>query len=190
MTEKTFIDGMNYLKATYISWKFDTNSEQQIRVWYSMFDAMDDKDFMDMIKQYAIKNKYPPQSPVELLEIKVGKLTELTPDEAWAKCIKAINKYSFDRLTYVDYLPNGEEITYTHRQRLYDSLREYPILQKTVEDYESILENWDGDSYLPVNFKKSYETNVHNREQRLLIEYHNVTDEEIEEWEKKQLENY
>ena len=162
MTEKSFINGMNYLKSAYINWAFDMNSQMQIRVWYDAIKQLNDEEFIGIVKEFIGKNKFPPQSPVELLDVKVSNNYELSVDEAWNKAVRAMNEYSFDRSQYVDYDREGNRICYTHAQRLYASLCKYPVLSKTVKDYETLLDQWDGSDYLASEFKKSYERNLKN----------------------------
>lgn len=147
LDQKVFLQGINYLKANYLNWQFDINNDLMIKVWYKKFSNLEPTIFMGLVEKYTEFNKFPPNSPAELLELLRNELTnkELDPNEAYQKVISLIREFGF----------------YYNRVEIYKALEAYPALKKTVEQFESELRNMRaGDSYLADRFKKAYEVNL------------------------------
>lgn len=150
LDQKVFLQGINYLKANYLNWGFDINNDLMIKVWYKKFSNLDANIFMNLVEKYTQFNRFPPNSPADLLELLRNELTqkELDANEAWAKVIRLIQQYGF----------------YWHKAEIYQALETYPALKKTVEQFESELRNMRvGDSYLADRFKKAYEVNLNRQ---------------------------
>lgn len=147
LDQKVFLQGINYLKANYINWGFDLNNDLMLKVWYKKFSNLDSRDFMELVERYTELNKFPPNSPADLLDLLRAtiKAMELSPNEAWAKVIDLIHQYGF----------------YYGRDKIYAELEHIPALKKTVREYEGELRYlMNDDKYTPERFKKAYEINL------------------------------
>lgn len=147
LDQKVFLQGINYLKANYLNWGFDINNDLMIKVWYKKFSNLDANIFMSLVEKYTQFNKFPPNSPADLLELLRNELTqkELDPNEAWSKVIRLIQQYGF----------------YWHRDKIYQELEQYPALKKTTEQFEDQIRTLKvGDTYLSESFKKAYAINL------------------------------
>ena len=69
LDQKTFLQGINYLKAIYINWNFDINNDLALKVWYKKFSELENEVFMQLIEQYTDNNKWPPNSPSDILDL-------------------------------------------------------------------------------------------------------------------------
>lgn len=69
LDQKVFLQGINYLKAIYINWNFDINNDLALKIWYKKFSALDNEVFMQLIEQYTDSNKWPPNSPSDILDL-------------------------------------------------------------------------------------------------------------------------
>ena len=147
LDQKTFLQGINYLKANYINWGFDLNNDLMLKVWYKKFSNLADQDFMELVERYTELNKFPPNSPADLLELlrETIKNKELSANEAWAEVVGLIHRYGF----------------FYGRDRIYAALEDKPALKKTVREYEGELRRlMEDDKYTPERFKKAYEINL------------------------------
>lgn len=149
LDQKVFLQGINYLKANYLKWEFDINNDLMIKVWYKKFSHLDAKVFMGLVEKYTELNKFPPQSPAELLELLREEITkkELSPNEAWQEVIRLISKYG---------------IQY-RRSDFYNDLESQnrPALLKTVREFERELSGlMSNDNYTPERFKQAYSINL------------------------------
>lgn len=148
--QKTFLQGINYLKANYINWGFDINNDLMLKVWFKKFCNLDAKTFMGLIEKYTELNKFPPNSPAELLDLLRDQIsqTELTAGEAWEEVIRLIRRYGF----------------HYGRKEIYAAIADKPALLKTVREFEpELLHSQEGDTYLPERFKKSYQINLNRQ---------------------------
>ena len=46
LDNKTFLQGINYLKANYINWNFDLNNDLMLKVWYKKFSNLENVTFI------------------------------------------------------------------------------------------------------------------------------------------------
>lgn len=145
LENKTFLQGINYLKANYINWGFDLNNDLMLKVWYKKFSHLEAQTFISLIEKYTELNKYPPNSPAELIELLREQLTknELDANEAWALIqeLKLKHFYNYDAI--------------------YAELESKPALYKTLKDLEIELRYY-GNSYTITLFRKTYENNLKN----------------------------
>ena len=147
LDQKVFLQGINYLKANYLNWQFDINNDLMIKVWYKKFSNLEPTVYMGLIEKYTELNKFPPNSPAELLELLRDQLTqsELDPNEAWQEVRKLIRRYGF----------------YYGAKEIYEELEDTPALYKTVKEFEGELRNLTvDDTYTPERFKKAYAINL------------------------------
>lgn len=147
LSQKTFLQGINYLKANYINWGFDLNNNLMISIWYKKFSNLDERDFMELVERYTEVSKFPPNSPADLLDLLRETITamELSPNEAWAEVVGLIHRHGF----------------YYGRDKIYASLEDKPALKKTVKEYEGELRQlMVDDKYTPERFKKAYTINL------------------------------
>lgn len=145
MTEKEFINCMNYLKGLYVNWKFETNDGLMVRSWYRKLGRFDSNALLYMIDKYSDSNSFPPQSPADLIQILCddADFLALQPEQAWAKVVNLIRRYGF----------------FYHRDEIYRELEKenVPALTATVRDMESALTNLvESDTYTPERFKKIF----------------------------------
>ena len=147
LDQKVFLQGINYLKANYLNWGFDLNNDLMLKVWYKKFSNLEPSTFMELLEKYTELNKFPPNSPAELLDLLREHITkkELTHGEAWEEVIRLIHRYGF----------------YYGREKIYEALADKPALLKTVKEFEPELRSLQtDDSYTPERFKKSYAINL------------------------------
>ena len=149
LDQKVFLQGINYLKANYLKWEFDINNDLMIKVWYKKFSHLDAKVFMGLVEKYTEFNKFPPQSPAELLDLLREEITkkELNPHEAWQEVLRLISKYG------IEY----------RRSAFYEDLERQnrPALLKTVREFERELSGlMSNDNYTPERFKQAYSINL------------------------------
>lgn len=143
LDQKTFLQGINYLKANYLNWQFDINNDLMLKVWFKKFSNLEPSIFMGMIEKYTELHRFPPNSPAELLDLLRDQIaqTELSSGEAWGEVIKLIHRHGF---TY-------------GREAIYKELEDKPALYRTVKEFEAELRNLQvDDSYTPERFKKAY----------------------------------
>lgn len=147
LDQKVFLQGINYLKANYLNWGFDLNNDLMIKVWYKKFSNLEASVYRELLEKYTELNKFPPNSPAELLDLLREHISkkELTHGEAWEEVIRLIHRYGF----------------YYGRDQIYEALADKPALLKTVKEFEAELRNLQiDDSYTPERFKKSYAINL------------------------------
>ena len=146
LDQKTFLQGINYLKANYINWGFDLNNDLQLKVWFKKFSNLEPSVFMGLVEKYTDTNKYAPNSPADLLELLTNQLIqkELDADEAWALIDELRDKYLFD-----------------YHGSIWDELQDKPALYKTYKEFEREI-NYYNNQYTVTSFKKAYERNLKN----------------------------
>lgn len=147
LEQKVFLQGINYLKANYLNWAFDINNDLMLKVWYKKFANLEASTFMGMIESYTEYNKFPPNSPAELLEIIRGELEkkELDANEAWQETLRLISKYGI----------------FYGKDKIYAELETKPALKKTFIQFERELASLrQSDTYTPEAFKKAYAVNL------------------------------
>lgn len=147
LDQKVFLQGINYLKANYLNWQFDINNDLMLKVWYKKFSNLETNVFMSLLEKYTELNKFPPNSPAELLELLRDQITqqETSANEAWQEVLTLIQRYGF----------------YYNRNKIFAALEDKPALKKTVAEFERELANLTtGDTYTPERFKKAYEINL------------------------------
>lgn len=147
LDQKVFLQGINYLKANYLNWQFDINNDLMLKVWYKKFSNLDPNMFMSLIEKYTEFNKFPPNSPAELMDLLRDQITQQAtgPNEAWQETLELIKQYGF----------------YYNKEKIYAALEGKPALKKTVKEFERELANLTtNDTYTPERFKKAYEINL------------------------------
>ena len=147
LDQKTFLQGINYLKANYINWGFDLNNDLMITIWYKKFSNLETSVFMELVEKYTELNKFPPNSPAELLDLLRDRIEqkELTSHEAWAEIMGLIHRYGF----------------YYGKEKIYAALEDKPALKKTVKEFEGELRQLTvDDKYTPERFKRAYAINL------------------------------
>lgn len=72
-SDKVFLQGMKFLKCTYLSSQIDYTNKDIMTAWRMHFESLDDKSFLSMVKEYCLKNQYPPRSPFELKQILIDR---------------------------------------------------------------------------------------------------------------------
>lgn len=152
LDQKTFLQGINYLKANYINWGFDLNNELQLKVWYKKFSNLEPNIFMQLIEKYTDNNKYAPNSPAELLAVLDEQLfsKQISPNEAWGRLIEI--KHNYPLFFYYD----------DEKQKYYNELEKIaPALKQTAIEFETELaDGRESDGYFIDQFKKAYIKNV------------------------------
>ena len=147
LSQEKFISGMEILKAAFIDFKFDTNNEMQVKVWYSVFKNMSDKAFISMIKEYYPLNQHPPKCPRDL--------TVIIVDGIVAK-EKVKPEIALD--TVREIVSNCGGWDYEGRDEIYQELKKYPALSETVHEFEAELRRMNaGDTYTVDRFRRAYE---------------------------------
>lgn len=147
LDQKTFLQGINYLKANYINWGFDINNDLMLKVWFKKFSNLEPNVYIGLIEKYTELNKFAPNSPGDLLELLRDQITkqEVAPGEAWQEVIRLIHRHGF----------------YYGRENILAELENKPALKKTVLEFESELRYLaTDDTYTPQRFQKAYEINL------------------------------
>lgn len=124
MTQEEFLQGLSYLKAYYQNWNFNFQESFVLGIWYENLKHLDMDSYQEVIKNYCINNRFPPQSPFDILEM-IPK--EYSTDVAWDIIIDCINR-SKDTQMFLNLV-----------------YKLYPKLYKFVMNFD--LENVDEDSY-------------------------------------------
>lgn len=94
LDQKTFLQGLNYLKANYLNWQFDLNNDVALKVWYKKLSVLDNETFFQMIEQYTDSNKFPPNSPSDILDI--IKPVNSSGEAAWEWIISLNKQYPLE----------------------------------------------------------------------------------------------
>lgn len=158
-----FTKALAYIGNVYVDWKFDLNDIQKIDIWYSFFANFDDIEFKTLIKQYCFTKEFAPISPASILNFykEIKNENELLPHAAWEMVIDLIHEHGFDE---------------SGRDKVYNELLKYPVLRKTVWEFENTLKGLKmGDTFTPQRFQEAYkenlkrETNQKQREQFLKL---------------------
>ena len=152
LDKKTFLQGINYLKANYINWGFDLNNDLMLKVWHKKVSNLDPSLFMQLVEKYTDTNKYAPNSPAELLAVLDEQLEskEISPNEAWSRLIEIKKKYS---LCY--YYDDEKEKFYSELEKI------APALKQTAMEFEIELKDGrESDGYFIDQFKRAYSKNV------------------------------
>lgn len=89
MEQREFGEGLALLKGFYTNWNLDLKNVMVISIWYENFKHLDMTSFQTMIKQYCMTNRFPPNSPFDLLDA-IPKLYSV--DEAWEIVLDAIRR--------------------------------------------------------------------------------------------------
>lgn len=147
LDKNTFIQGLAYIGKSYLHWDFNFQNMDIVEHWYSFFQNFDDVEFRTMIKEYCISEKYAPDSVASLLSFKKEQniKQELPPHAAWEMVVDLIHQHGFEY--------GSAEI--------YNNLLEYPILRKTVWEFENTLRNLKmGDNYIAQRFQDAYKDNL------------------------------
>ena len=147
LDQKTFLQGINYLKANYLNWQFDINNDLMLKVWYKKFSNLEDAVFMGLVEKYTELNKFAPNSPAELLELLRDQMAqkELDANEAWEEVRRLIRRHGF----------------FYGSKQIYEELEDKPALLKTVRQFEGELRTlMSDDKYTPERFKKAYAINL------------------------------
>lgn len=147
LSVESFITGMDALKKCYIGWQFDTKDEIQVKLWYSAFKNTSDDQFNSIIKEYIAHNEYPPKCIKNLTDILVDKMCEqakIPPEKA---------------LFFVrDVISDCGGWEYEGREEIYEKLKAYPALYKTVKEFEATIRTMAvNDSFTADRFRKAYE---------------------------------
>lgn len=144
LDQKTFLQGINYLKANYINWGFDLNNDLMIKVWFKKFSNLEPQTFISIVEKYTELNKFPPNSPADLIELIRLQLTqqELDANEAWALIQKL----------YVDHF-------YSY-SKIYADIEDKPALYHTLKTFERELSLYGANPYIINAFKKHYENTL------------------------------
>ena len=138
---------MELLKKCYIGWQFDTKDETQVKVWYSSFKNLTEKQFQSVIKEYYIHNKQAPKSVRDLTDILVDKFyaTAKVPPEKALAIVK-------------DIVTDCGGWDFGGKTEIYKRLQSFPAsLTETVKEFEDSLRNMPAnDPYTAERFRKAY----------------------------------
>lgn len=147
LSQKSFIAGMKFLTANYVDWNFNINNPEQVSVWYSLIKNISDEQFSKLVKEYSIRNKYPPRCVRDLTEI----LVEQTYNMAQIKPEGALN---FVRNVITDC--GGWD--FGGKVDIYNKLKKYPALYEVVKEFERELQEMrPNDPFVADRFRKAYE---------------------------------
>ena len=91
MTKEEFLQCLNYLKAYYPNWNLGFENVFVLNVWYDNFkNNVEFESMLEIVKKYCVENKFPPNSPTDLLNI----IPEVFENgiEAWEEVYEIIKK--------------------------------------------------------------------------------------------------
>lgn len=108
LEQKTFLQGLNYLKATYINWSFDLTNDLSINIWYKKFSNLDAPTFMQLIELYTEKSKFAPNSPADILNLVPQ---EPAPADAW-EIVYAVIKRAFNNSNFLSIMAKEQPALY------------------------------------------------------------------------------
>lgn len=108
LDQQTFLQGINYLKASYINWSFDLHNDLALKVWYKKFSALDPTTFMQLIELYTDTKSFAPQSPADILNLVPQ---ELAPADAWEVILAAI-KRAFNNSNFLSIMAKEQPTLY------------------------------------------------------------------------------
>ena len=146
LSDQSFMTGIEMLRKCFIGWQFDTKDEMQVKLWYSAFKNLTDKQFISLVKEYIAKNEYPPKCIKNLTDIYVDrqvKLANIPPEKALA--------YVRDIVTDCGGWEYG-------KKDIYSKLRRFHTLYAVVKGFEDTLRTMSAnDPYTAERFRKVYE---------------------------------
>jgi len=108
LDQQTFLQGINYLKASYINWSFDLHNDLALKVWYKKFSGLDPSTFMQLIELYTDTKSFAPQSPADILNLVPQ---ELAPADAW-DIILATIKRAFNNSNFLNIMAKEQPALY------------------------------------------------------------------------------
>ena len=147
LDQKTFLQGINYLKANYINWGFDINNDLMLKVWFKKFSNLDNATFISLVERYTDLNKFAPNSPADLLDLLKEEMLQMAqdPNDAWLEVRELIRTYGF----------------YYNADKIYKALESKPALYKTVKQFDAELRGlMVDDTNTPLRFKNAYKINL------------------------------
>lgn len=148
LDQQTFLQGINYLKASYINWSFDLHNDLALKVWYKKFSALDPTTFMQLIELYTDTKSFAPQSPADILNLVPQ---ELAPADAWGIVLATI-KRAFNNSNFLNIMAKEQPTLYP--------LVQHWDIEKIANDEKSLdsFGNVCWDYILGRQFKREYET--------------------------------
>lgn len=98
LDKTTFLKGLKYLNAYYSNFNFDIKDDLKLEVWYSVFQKYENATYTELVKNYSVKNIFPPQSPSHLLDFaKTNIISQsLSADEAWEITVSNLRRLTYD----------------------------------------------------------------------------------------------
>ena len=108
LDQQTFLQGINYLKASYINWSFDLHNDLALKVWYKKFSALDPSTYMQLIELYTDTKSFAPQSPADLLNLVPQ---DLAPAAAW-EVVLAVIKRAFNNSNFLSIVAKEQPALY------------------------------------------------------------------------------
>jgi len=148
LDQKTFLQGLNYLKANYINWSFDIHNDIALKVWYKKLSCLEDATFMQLIELYTDKSKFAPQSPADLLNLVPQ---DLAPNDAW-DIIYAIILRTFNNSSFLNTMAKEQPTL-------------YPFVQ--FWDIENVSKDSEGNKCYGYQFgrqfKREYQTYLNSK---------------------------
>ena len=147
LNKETFTNGITILQKMFLNWSFNAKDPIQMQLWYQVFEGLDDKEFMRLIKVYSTTRIHAPNSPNDILMILAEEEEYKWPDPN--KAFQAV------RLLIRTY---GWE---WGRADIYMAIKDNEALTKTVKEMESELRQLTvDDTFTPERFKKAYAINL------------------------------
>ncbi len=124
MTKEEFLQGICYIKAYYPNWNFNVQDGFVSGVWYDNLKELDMESYQTVIKDYCSKNRFPPQSPFDILEM-VPK--EYSKEDAW--------EIIFDCIRRSKDTPMFLNLVYKQYPKLYPFVKHFNIEQVETDDF-------------------------------------------------------
>ena len=138
MSEQEFAKGLTFLKSYYVNWNFDITNTMTLSIWYESFKEIEYQSFQEIVKSYCKSNRFPPQSPFDILDM-IPKNIDV--NTAW-ELIRDIAK----RCDYKNSM--FRNMVYKENKEIYEIVKNY--------DLENLEEDTFGNKCLGFIYEKAF----------------------------------
>lgn len=117
MTEQEFAKGLAFLKSYYTNWNFDLSNMMALSIWYENFKELEYQSFQEVVKNYCRNNRFPPQSPFDILDT-IPK--ELDENQAWDLVADIIIRSGYNKSIFLNMI-------YKENKTIYEFVKNFDI---------------------------------------------------------------
>ena len=125
MDKMRFIKAMSNISVAYPSSKIDVSNEHLIDVWYDILKDYDDDTFLQLVREFILNNKFPPQSPAHLLEFAKEQIAKnINSGDVFEKLIVRIRNHAYNLDDVIDkYVKGGQTAVAQSIRELYTDFK-------------------------------------------------------------------